>query len=147
MSLAWFSVHNLTMFQISATAGNLCLKTVSEIHAFGEKVLCQLCWNCAILISSTASQIRGADYFVGKKKKKEKKCDVKSLQFQFPVTWLSNSWKRGDCFGWSARMALRLKRKEQVCAAMFVTPSKKMSWEINYTHTHKKREQKYQISN
>ena len=26
MSLAWFSEHNLTMFQISATAGNLCSK-------------------------------------------------------------------------------------------------------------------------
>lgn len=86
MSLAWFSVHNLTMFQISATAGNLCSKTVSEIHTFGEKVLCQLCWNCAILISSTASQIRGADYFVGKKKRKRKK-NVMSNLCNFNFLW------------------------------------------------------------
>lgn len=31
---------------------------------FGEIVLCQLCWNCAILISSTASQIWGAACFL-----------------------------------------------------------------------------------
>lgn len=143
MSLTWFSEHNLTMFQKSATAGNLCSKLLVKYTPllWGKSplpIMLKLRYpylkHC---FTDTRSRL-----LCKKKKKTEKKYDVKSLQFQFPVTWLSNSWKRGYCFCWSAHTALRLKRKEQVYAAMFVTPSKKMSWEINYTHTHtqKKRE-------